>query len=59
MSVLYRPGMMVGGVAIDMGSLISVGMMGFEKGRVCGQQKQSDTQNMAQTISGGLLQVTK
>lgn len=31
MLVLYRPGMMVGDVAIDMGSLISVGMMGLRK----------------------------
>lgn len=58
MLVLYRLGMMVGGVTIDMGFLISVGMMGFEKGRVCGQQKQSNTQNVAQIVSGGLLQVT-
>lgn len=68
MHVFCRPGMMVGDVDIDMGSLISIGMMEPQRGRAHwaghhhqghsghthyrGQQKQSGTQNVAQSPWG-------
>ena len=68
MFVLCTPGMTGGDVDTDMGSPISIGMMGSQKGRArwaarnCGgrsghkyhggQQKQSCTQNVAQSPWG-------